>query len=81
MRPSHHSFLNIGQIKKTFFVKNIIFFMGNNNLTRNQKSDPKKFSCLCTFKKLIVNLYTWADNADYSAWVTILETDFVTHVD
>jgi len=25
--------------------------MGNDNLERNPKSEPKKFSCLCTFKR------------------------------
>jgi hypothetical protein len=25
--------------------------MGINNLERNQKLEPKKFSCLCTFKR------------------------------
>ena len=31
-------------------------------------------------KKVIVNLYTWVDDADESTYVTILETDIVTQV-
>jgi len=37
---------------KMFFVKNIHFSMGNDNLERNSKSEPKKFPRLCTFKKV-----------------------------
>ena len=37
---------------KTIFVKNIHFSMGNDNLERNPKSEPKKFSRLCTFNPI-----------------------------
>ena len=30
--------------------------MGNDNLERNQISEPKKFSCLCTFKVVLLHL-------------------------
>jgi len=49
MRGSTPSPLNFGWIKN-FFVKNIHFIMGYDNLERNPKSAPKKFSRLCTFK-------------------------------
>jgi len=31
--------------------------MGNNNLERNPKSEPKKFSRLCTFKYIQKNRF------------------------
>jgi len=38
--------------KKKNLYKNIRFTMGNDNIERNPKSAPKKFSRLCTFKAL-----------------------------
>jgi len=40
MLLSHHNFLNIGQIKKSFVAKNIYFYMEYNILDGNKKSEP-----------------------------------------
>jgi len=51
---SHHSLVNVDQIKNFYCKKTVI---GPYGIEKNPKSVPKKFTRMCTFKSRVYSLH------------------------